>query len=1613
MTCSCNNSCSCSNTAIEQAVNDAVADKEAELTELTQRSEQAAVSADASAAEAETFATQASSSAQVASTNATSAAASATQAAQAATGASQSAAAALAVTTSLQSTADQLAATASGLSDKVDTANASAITAENAAAAASVSAAAALEAQTAAGQSASSASVSEVSANANALLAVNSANSAVAAQLDVTTKVATFDANVAAATSTVTQAAADAAASAATATAAVEGIEDKVEAATTAATSAQESADEAKGYVTSLQLGITSYATTADLQAATPTSDQVGVALDTDKLYHFTSSTGNWTDMGVTLTAYIKDITNVDTALNSTAETWVDTQGVTRKTWKGIEVSVLNSNAAMAFASAGELLAFTPATDNVLAQDTETGTMYYWNGTVWTKATYQVNEEINDITNTVAVMLSPLSTVVQTFTASGTFEAEIGDLISINSITPAPSSAGITSVQSLTIQQGSNELFKLKIYPGESYTKGLLNKYYVDATLTGYSINSLTLGSSAVRFRIGGVAALTNPNINPTSRNVYDNSEVFTANTATEQATATTKTIGMHTDGVVQITVPNTEITDAGYTLDAAGVLAFMQATYPTLSIHYRTMVALTEVISGVVSISEEAEVTLVATTGLVFNVDFSRIQESKDTVSAPIRTLSVNALDKADYDNVLYEGHYLVATAPTEGDKLVNIIAADSLTAVTNNYAEIDVAVDGVTVASRYIPGNSAIYRKGTLKSTYSPVTLLDLTDPVIRASNSTMLALTLNAPAGSAFASSSTTPIILDILGKAKPGIYWANGSSDSAIASYNSLTVTPTPTANQLQMIVPIADVTAAGYDATVASSVLEYLKEVMRDSLLLWYTGTFTTVTGLEKYMQVPVPSGILKVTMPIASTSSLLQIRGKHLVREMTMSKYVRKVADLKNDTSLDYTNYPMELKVAFAPGQVASSECLVLKDSEGQEYPCQFAGEMHPNARQLSNFGYHSDGSLGSGSVFFIGSLAAGAQKFMELKAYERPVTSLASKALSYTDANTATLTVGDYIYTFDKANGWNLTSVTDGTQKYNVEASTYVNTLGANGSTLTAHQLLNRASIRIINSGPIFTDVMVLGYLNAANVNGGSLLEGSMEAKVVYRIFESGKIQIRSWLRAVSAIPASVLQGANQRLWFKDAVYSSTPAACAVFNQSALNNKIMMSIMLRANGDIHRDGDNYGPTRPALYLANSPSGVGIRQHGGWSVDTAALSFSRWSIPKNWTWTSEYWVDFNSSTLDPKVALNIAYNRPFGLLDQVSFAQVTRQQIISTLEAQMDGSMEWWYSGDASNYNGGNGTSRTFVYACIVYDLYRYVKHGIGSLETVYNRFVDYCNANWGSFTNIGSYYTSGKVLLQFASRLLLQTYHWMYKVAVEEGNTVIAEALASSIATFAQAIVTAVNATGGSPLNGTSTVSNSNSNATGMRVLALAIMMGKDTSGSFLTAFNTLEDSLTNSTTYSYVTNVIKEGANDVLPIALWLHYQMYAENSYKLACDAIGRSYAFNLDNYVLRAASAAGGFHEIDYCISESRRGGYNTLVFAIHSGVMSKRASMANLAKVVAPMLNTEFGAQPGFPKRIFDYDGTTSSGNAGYEISFSAAIMCDTWFSNYFRLRENP
>ncbi|EPQ2756770.1 hypothetical protein N0O01_006084, partial [Klebsiella variicola] len=317
--------------------------------------------------------------------------------------------------------------------------------------------------------------------------------------------------------------------------------------------------------------------------------------------------------------------------------------------------------------------------------------------------------------------------------------------------------------------------------------------------------------------------------------------------------------------------------------------------------------------------------------------------------------------------------------------------------------------------------------------------------------------------------------------------------------------------------VQFVVPVALLISAGYSATsetISDDIQKYLADRSNTSLFAGFRSGDSTVaqTGFDDYFRILLPAG--DYTVVKSSTTSTGWIGGSYAVfnkpetRPVYKGLRTRLVADVENKLSMDYTDYPVELKCSFPVGKVPNSSSLVVKDDAGNQYPAQFADDFYPNLRAGINTGYHADNSLADGSVLFIDTIATGAKKFYELFAYNQSVTQESeSHPQLVKTTNGYDITVGGYTYSFTRQFAFGLATIKDpsGTV-HNINHAVYFSEVV---SAAAVDVLMNRfSSFRLVNTGPVFSEIELI-VLNPAGIN---VPAGVLESTIRYRIYKNGK---------------------------------------------------------------------------------------------------------------------------------------------------------------------------------------------------------------------------------------------------------------------------------------------------------------------------------------------------------------------------------------------------------------------------------------------------------------------------------------------------------------------
>lgn len=961
----------------------------------------------------------------------------------------------------------------------------------------------------------------------------------------------------------------------------------------------------------------------------------------------------------------------------------------------------------------------------------------------------------------------------------------------------------------------------------------------------------------------------------------------------------------------------------------------------------------------------------------------------------------------RANFDaNYLWRGHIHEFTpftsATSVGVQVTNFSGSNSNTIA----GRAGVYVDGVLQTVIYLPRAGSRYIDGKLYTPFAPFRIESCEQWRIADANATTVRIQFTVPDHILTQAPVADSVhgYYDLSGKFAPmSVNEIPTATDYAIASSAVL--------NVFQLVLKTEDITAAGYDYTVPSDVEAFVRIIGKNSLFLGYTGVYSAIHGVEGYYSRWVKPGLISVA-PLSGSEAMvarLTILSRSDKPLPQVNRLEYRAADVIN-ASYALNNFPVEIKVNFGQGEAHQNTALLLTDSEGNIIPAQFSPEWHPNPRTRADQGYYADGSVSSGSVFFNDSMAAGQQKFYELKAFSGPAVSGAAMPKVTPMAAGISVLFGGYTYDFTSFGGLGSVTTPQG-KAFAVQVQSW--TSGIDNGAITDKLSNIQYTQRIVSRGPVFIEIEQICY----NASYTSLPAYSVRHTTRYRIFKNGRIYIRFMHHAATDIPVNALCGVSHRMIMpgtklsidEERYYSGHIA------DADTGHTISMTL-LRSHGDVHRDGTTYGPTRPGYFYAGNPSSTATRIMGGWKITSLTdYSLLNWPIDKDYCWTGEGFIDFESDTSTSKDTLTALYNRPVGRFGHPCWPSSVRERLFRRFDDFCTGSMEWFNSAAATSYSGG--TSKTKYYQSYTWDIYQYLTKGMGSLDDIYTRFKFRCDNSFGGFNTMGDGYLTGKLVLQFSSRLVVPVYEWLYKAAVRDGNTAIVSALETSIASYADGIVSRFNTSGGCPLNGSqNAVGNSNSNAVAMRILALAIYMGTDTTGAYQTALDGLNALLTGPL-FNYVPGVLSDEAYSVstpsnwLVQANWLHYQAYVANNYLAACDVIGVTPGFDMVTYLLQAQTGFGGFEDVFYCISESRRGSFNTYTFAMYPLIRSGTASGICAAEALWDQVEAQHTAIVGMTKRMYDFDGNTASGDARYEVSFNATVLADCMLKFWFDARS--
>ncbi|MDO0888123.1 hypothetical protein NCW36_10485 [Acinetobacter pittii] len=243
--------------------------------------------------------------------------------------------------------------------------------------------------------------------------------------------------------------------------------------------------------------------------------------------------------------------------------------------------------------------------------------------------------------------------------------------------------------------------------------------------------------------------------------------------------------------------------------------------------------------------------------------------------------------------------------------------------------------------------------------------------------------------------------------------------------------------------LQFYVPTSVLTSAGLpnNAEAADGYL-ILRIAQSDIFAIQRNSTLT-----KNIDEILLNKGSLVVDFTGNHTSTLeTYVLEKPKVLDVTNLDFKQYIADVKNSTGVALTNQPIELKVNFNYGEVASNEHLIVLDESGNEYECQFGDEYHVNHRFDKSTGFYADGSLRSGTIVIYDSLAINEKKSYVVRAYQQVVRDSIKPELVFDSVNNRySIDFDGFTYYFTKDNSYYLKSIVNGSTTHNIKYSTRI----------------------------------------------------------------------------------------------------------------------------------------------------------------------------------------------------------------------------------------------------------------------------------------------------------------------------------------------------------------------------------------------------------------------------------------------------------------------------------------------------------------------------------------------------------------------------------------
>lgn len=780
---------------------------------------------------------------------------------------------------------------------------------------------------------------------------------------------------------------------------------------------------------------------------------------------------------------------------------------------------------------------------------------------------------------------------------------------------------------------------------------------------------------------------------------------------------------------------------------------------------------------------------------------------------------------------------------------------------------------------------------------------------------------------------------------------------------------------------------AEITGAGYELTTAG-VTDYFANTF-NNIAVHYRAVApslyidTTISG--------VFNGLATVTIESPATAEIEQYASPEKEVMAAATPVGTYNADIKNITNTDANGVPSEIAIQFSPGEVSTHAALRLTDENGIEYPCQFAGDVDANLRRDSDISRYVDNSFNTGKIVFFAELPANANRRFRLETYGTRGKTSAEWGYPKLRKNVALdrweITVGEFTWQFRTDTGA-VAAVLKGDASIGVQTLRRI--IAVTDGAKVENANIASASLRLINSGPVFAEVEQTVY-HAAQ---GGVHAGDIRSVSRYRLFNTGALYLYNVFRAEREIPANNLFGV--RLDFQlsagaDATYNLHSGASILTNVPFTGHNTWNLVNEFVIADTVRDPisneNKWGCVRP--YTAEMlRQGNAIRSRTGWlftALDNRNLL--EYVTPAGWTWPAGHWLfPYAVGTAENNIS-NRVLNRPCGVFYRGTPTHVLRQRIYQQMERLMDGVFELYTDSDRGQVSATDYSGYRYPQ---VYGLYDALRNG-EDFDTRYAHFKNFITDKIGSYSNAGDAYLSGAWTLQFSGRMCFAAVEMYFRYAQKIGNSAVMDDLKIFITSACDGLAKKIEDSGAAPLGGNeNNKGGGNSNMDAMRMLAIGIYSGLDTSGRYQAAINVIVNMMkTNSyATHAYPT--LMDTFDSYPFLNRWLSYEAQGYYTYLRACRLLNVTPEFDNSNYLMRGMQGNGTVDYLRFIRAEDRRGFCETPGAAAIGLLMHGSISGVNAAALLLDKFEKDWSLDPIAQPHLCDFRQLTTPLTTAYE-----------------------